>query len=144
MNPNCKTQVIAAIEAQAGDRKRNVLVQAVSLLRQRKLDDVVKSLNNLLACNKVRSRQLTHLPCSAAEHACAVKETLLVVTSLVSTRPSFGCFGGTCCGNLCLPIDGPVTDPERVACRVHAVPLSFMSDSSKLAALIWQFDASSG
>lgn len=45
----------ATIEAQAGDRKRNVLVQAVSLLRQRKLDDVVKSLNNLLACNKVRT-----------------------------------------------------------------------------------------
>ncbi|KAK9915263.1 hypothetical protein WJX75_006851 [Coccomyxa subellipsoidea] len=45
-------RVKAAIEAQAGDRKRNVLVQAVSLLRQRKLDDVVKSLNNLLACNK--------------------------------------------------------------------------------------------
>ncbi|CAL8468289.1 g7829 [Coccomyxa elongata] len=45
-------KVKAAIETQAGDRKRNVLVQAVSLLRQRKLDDVVKSLNNLLACNK--------------------------------------------------------------------------------------------
>lgn len=48
-------RVKAAIEAAAGDRKRNVLVQAVSLLRQRKLDEVVKSLNNLLACNKVRS-----------------------------------------------------------------------------------------
>lgn len=46
-------RVRAAIEGQAGDRKRNVLVQAVSQLRQRKLDDVVKSLNNLLACNKV-------------------------------------------------------------------------------------------
>lgn len=48
-------RVKAAIAAQAGDRKRNVLVQAVSLLRQRKLDEVVKSLNNLLACNKVRA-----------------------------------------------------------------------------------------
>lgn len=47
-------RVRSAIEAQAGDRKRNVLVQAVSQLRQRKLDDAVKSLNNLLACNKVR------------------------------------------------------------------------------------------
>lgn len=59
-------RVKAAIEAQAGDRKRNVLVQAVSLLRQRKLDDVVKSLNNLLACNKVRracSRCYVHEVC---------------------------------------------------------------------------------
>ena len=39
---------------QARDRKRTVLVQAVSLLRQRKLDEVVKSLNNLLAANRVR------------------------------------------------------------------------------------------
>ena len=33
-----------------------MLVQAVSLLRQRKLDEVVKSLNNLLAANRVRAR----------------------------------------------------------------------------------------
>ena len=32
-----------------------MLVQAVSLLRQRKLDEVVKSLNNLLAANRVRA-----------------------------------------------------------------------------------------
>ena len=55
-----------------------MLVQAVSLLRQHKLDDVVKSLNNLLACNKVRHGQLSHLPCSAAQHACAVEEAVLV------------------------------------------------------------------
>ena len=33
-----------------------MLVQAVSLLRQRKLDEAVKSLNNLLAANRVRGR----------------------------------------------------------------------------------------
>ncbi len=59
-------QVKAAIETQAGDRKRNVLVQAVSLLRQRKLDDVVKSLNNLLACNKVRTLLVPAGICCAA------------------------------------------------------------------------------
>jgi hypothetical protein len=46
-------RVRAAIEGQARDRKRTVLVQAVSQLRQRKLDEAVKSLNNLIACNKV-------------------------------------------------------------------------------------------
>ena len=34
----------------AGERKRTTLVQAVSFLRQRKVADVVKSLNNLRAC----------------------------------------------------------------------------------------------
>lgn len=50
-------RVKGVISGQASDRKRDVLVQAVSMLRQRKLDEAVKSLNNLLACNKVRSRQ---------------------------------------------------------------------------------------
>jgi hypothetical protein len=50
-------RVKGVISGQASDRKRDVLVQAVSMLRQRKLDEVVKSLNNLLACNKVRRRQ---------------------------------------------------------------------------------------
>jgi hypothetical protein len=45
-------RVRAAVEGQARDRRRTVLVQAVSQLRQRKLDDAVKSLNNLLAANK--------------------------------------------------------------------------------------------
>ena len=47
-------RVKSVINGQASDRKRDVLVQAVSMLRQRKLDEVVKCLNNLLACNKVR------------------------------------------------------------------------------------------
>ena len=46
-------RVRAVISGQASDRKRDVLVQAVSMLRQRKLDEVVKCLNNLLACNRV-------------------------------------------------------------------------------------------
>ena len=92
INVDRETQVKAAIEAQAGDRKRNVLVQAVSLLRQRKLDDVVKSLNNLLACNKVRLRRLTR---SAAQHACAIKEAVLVVTtSLVGFNALFRIYFG--------------------------------------------------
>ena len=47
-------KVKQTIQEQAKDRKRTTLVQAVSFLRQRKLDDTVKSLNNLLACSKVR------------------------------------------------------------------------------------------
>ena len=47
-------RVKSVINGQASDRKRDVLVQAVSMLRQRKLDEVVKCLNNLLACNKVK------------------------------------------------------------------------------------------
>ena len=45
----------ATLQAQGKDRKRTTLVQAVSHLRQRKSEDVVKSLNNLLACSKVGS-----------------------------------------------------------------------------------------
>eukprot|EP00891_Asterochloris_glomerata_P003309 jgi/Astpho2/3309/fgenesh1_pg.00054_%23_10_t len=45
-------RVAATLQAQGKDRKRTTLVQAVSHLRQRKSDEVVKSLNNLLACNK--------------------------------------------------------------------------------------------
>ncbi|KAK9839292.1 hypothetical protein WJX81_005958 [Elliptochloris bilobata] len=42
----------AAVEALTKDRKRTVLVQAISFLRQRKLAEAVKALNNLLAANK--------------------------------------------------------------------------------------------
>ena len=63
-------RVKSVISGQASDRKRDVLVQAVSMLRQRKLDEVVKCLNNLLACNKVRnaalSRPTTPKPCIPA------------------------------------------------------------------------------
>lgn len=48
-------KVQRAVEDQAKDRKRTTLVQAVSYLRQKKLDDTVKALNNLVACNKVGS-----------------------------------------------------------------------------------------
>ena len=47
-------RVTAAVEALTKDRKRTVLVQAISFLRQRKLADSVKALNNLLAANKAR------------------------------------------------------------------------------------------
>ena len=47
-------KVKRAIEDQAKDRKRTTLVQAVSYLRQKKMADTVKALNNLVACNKVR------------------------------------------------------------------------------------------
>ena len=54
-------RVKSVINGQASDRKRDVLVQAVSMLRQKKLNEVVKCLNNLLACNKVRhSRIVQH------------------------------------------------------------------------------------
>ena len=46
-------KVHRAVEDQAKDRKRTTLVQAVSYLRQKKMDDTVKALNNLVACNKV-------------------------------------------------------------------------------------------
>ena len=46
-------KVHRAIEEQAKDRKRTTLVQAISFLRQKKLDDTVKALNNLVACSKV-------------------------------------------------------------------------------------------
>ena len=46
-------KVHRAVEEQAKDRKRSTLVQAVSYLRQKKMDDTVKALNNLVACNKV-------------------------------------------------------------------------------------------
>ena len=51
-------------------------MQAVSLLRQRKLDDVVKSLNNLLAANRVGFLQL---PCPFCFAKTAVHATLLHV-----------------------------------------------------------------
>jgi len=49
-------RVSAAVEALTKDRKRTLLVQAISFLRQRKLADAVKALNNLLAANKARGR----------------------------------------------------------------------------------------
>ena len=36
----------------AGNRARSTLVQAISYLRQKKLDDAVKDVNNLVACNR--------------------------------------------------------------------------------------------
>ena len=61
-------RVKSVINGQASDRKRDVLVQAVSMLRQKKLNEVVKCLNNLLACNKVRHSLMseTHLKCYLA------------------------------------------------------------------------------
>lgn len=50
-------RVKQALESLAKERKRTTLVQAVSYLRQKKLDDAVKSLNNLLACHKVCIQQ---------------------------------------------------------------------------------------
>ena len=58
-------KVKRAVEDQAKDRKRTFLVQAVSYLRQRKLDDTVKALNNLVACNKVLQLLLHILRTSA-------------------------------------------------------------------------------
>lgn len=52
-----------AVEEQATSRKRNTLVQAVSYLRQRKMEDTVKALNNLVACNKVSCHHQLPLLC---------------------------------------------------------------------------------
>ena len=52
-------RVDAAVEALTKDRKRTVLVQAISYLRQRKLPDAVKALNNLLAANKARALDIS-------------------------------------------------------------------------------------
>lgn len=46
-------KVKRSIEDQAKDKKRTTLVQAVSYYRQKKMDDTVKALNNMVACNKV-------------------------------------------------------------------------------------------
>lgn len=46
-------RVKSALEGLARDRKRSTLVQSVSYLRQKKVDEAVKSLNNLVACHKV-------------------------------------------------------------------------------------------
>ena len=46
-------QVKTAVEGLAASRKQNVLVQGIAHLRSRKLPEVIKDLNNLLACNKV-------------------------------------------------------------------------------------------
>jgi len=63
-------RVSAAVEALTKDRKRTLLVQAISFLRQRKLADAVKALNNLLAANKARGRgPPAQQPTCAARHA---------------------------------------------------------------------------
>lgn len=62
-----------AVEEQAKDRKRTTLVQAVSYLRQRKLDDTVKALNNLVACNKVRRSHRKCMTVMASTIATACK-----------------------------------------------------------------------
>lgn len=46
-------QVKQAIEGLAASRKQTVLVQGIANLRARKLPEVIRDLNNLLACNKV-------------------------------------------------------------------------------------------
>lgn len=46
-------KVTSVLEGLAKDRKRSTLVQSVSYLRQKNANEVVKSLNNLLACHKV-------------------------------------------------------------------------------------------
>ncbi|KAK9831616.1 hypothetical protein WJX74_002584 [Apatococcus lobatus] len=45
-------QVKQAIEGLAASRKQTVLVQGIANLRARKLPEVIRDLNNLLACNK--------------------------------------------------------------------------------------------
>ena len=57
-------KVHRAVEEQAKDRKRTTLVQAISYLRQKKLDDTVKALNNLIACSKVSSKCNATSPCT--------------------------------------------------------------------------------
>ena len=47
-------QVKQAIEGLAASRKQTVLVQGIANLRARKLPEVIRDLNNLLACNKVK------------------------------------------------------------------------------------------
>jgi len=47
-----EAKVKEVVKDVAGSRKRNVLVQAISYLRQKKLDSAVADLNNLLACNR--------------------------------------------------------------------------------------------
>ena len=70
-------RVKSVINGQASDRKRDVLVQAVSMLRQRKLDEVVKCLNNLLACNKVEFDLVTVKSDERAWKTCSSKPTML-------------------------------------------------------------------
>ncbi len=69
-------KVHRAVEDQAKDRKRTTLVQAVSYLRQKKMDDTVKALNNLVACNKV----------SFCDFACGTQFTPARVSDLLQLR----------------------------------------------------------
>jgi len=46
-----QSKATAVVKELAGERKRTTLVQAVSFLRQKKVADTVKSLNNLRACS---------------------------------------------------------------------------------------------
>ena len=54
-------RVKQTLDTLAKERKRTTLVQSISYLRQKKLDDAVKSLNNLLACHKVNSMISSHV-----------------------------------------------------------------------------------
>lgn len=48
----CASQVKQIVKELVATRKRMLLVQAVSQLRQRRPQDVASSLNNLLSCNR--------------------------------------------------------------------------------------------
>lgn len=51
-------KVKSVLEGLAKDRKRSTLVQSVSYLRQKNVEEAVKSLNNLMACHKVRLQSM--------------------------------------------------------------------------------------
>lgn len=62
-------KVKSLLEGLAKDRKRSTLVQSVSYLRQKNAVEVIKSLNNLLACHTVRQIAISEAklganPCS--------------------------------------------------------------------------------
>ena len=57
-------KVKSVLDGLAKDRKRSTLVQSVSYLRQKNAEEVVKSLNNLLACHKVHPENLSQAPSS--------------------------------------------------------------------------------
>jgi len=74
-------KVHRAVEDQAKDRKRTTLVQAVSYLRQKKMDDTVKALNNLVACNKVGCANRSDSCCNSVSwyEQCGTAATVLAI-----------------------------------------------------------------
>lgn len=117
-------RVAATLQAQGKDRKRTTLVQAVSHLRQRKSDEVVKSLNNLLACNKVGSLPQASMPGAGASGRCCPESLLSRAAGCMHVGHRLGlcsCMAGPCLQDLSAMIFSALGGPTArggVQCAV--------------------------